>query len=434
MKLEDSLRIGNCRIPNRLFRAPLLECAGNGPDAVDIFIRELEPCAEAGVGLIFQGASIVRAGSGCAAPKMTRVHNPDFVSELSELTDTIHNHGSKIFIQLGHGGLRSRETWHRGYSDRNLTQLAVSELPLQLKLAQAAGLVDYNLHVLSTDEVYELAEDFGRSASYAIEAGYDGIHLSAANMSLIQQFLSPFYNRRNDEFGGDLRSRAYFLKVILDAIRDRVGDSVPVVTKVPAETQAPWFVRRHLSLEDGVKLATQLESFGYDALVPVQTSVFWDMNLIKGHFPDSAWSDQNYEEGYDQAFGGWLARETVETLNWLQSFQASFEPVWNQEYFAAVKEQVDVPVLAVGGIRTRKQIDALLDNSDCDLVGMGRPFYAEPKLAARLLNTRDGTAEVLCNNCNNCTIPQVTGAPGTCRTPAVMKKKAQLMKENAYET
>lgn len=419
---------------NRLFRAPLLECAGNGPDAVDIFRRELEPCAEAGIGLIFQGASIVRDGSGCAAPKMTRVHDPEFVRRLEALTEVIHDHGAKIFVQLGHGGLRSRETWHHDYRDRELTQLAVSELPGPLRLADRLGLLDYDVRVLSTGEVYELAEDFARSAQYAVEAGYDGIHLSAANMSIIQQFLSPFYNRREDEFGGSLLERARFLEVIHDRVRERVGGEVPLVTKVPAETEVPWFVDEHLTREEGLRLAGFLEEVGYDALVPVRTSVFWDMNLIRGRFPERSWGDERFEEGYVEAFGGRVARTAVEYANWFHSWGASYEPVWNRDYFGAVKERVDVPVLAVGGIRGRSEIDELLDGDECDMVGMGRPFYAEPKLPARLLHSGEKRPAVLCENCNNCTVPQVTGAPGTCRTPSVMKEKARLEKAGAYET
>lgn len=432
-QLEDPITLGSTTIRNRLFRAPLLECAGNGPDAVDIFIRELEPCAESGIGLIFQGASIVRDGSGCAAPGMTRVHDPEFVTELEELTEAIHEHGAQIFIQLGHGGLRSRETWHRKYRSEELQQLAVSPLPAPLKWADRLGILDYNPHVLSTDEVYGLAEDFAKSARYAVEAGYDGIHLSAANMSIIQQFLSPFYNSRNDEFGGGPVGRARFLEVVHDKIRSRVGDSVPIVTKVPLESEAPAFVRNRIIRDDALQVAEYLERVGYDALVPVRTSVFWDMNLIRGQFPGRAWADEKYQDGYAESFGGRLARWGVQTANWLQSFQATFEPVWNRDYCRAVRDRVDVPVLGVGGIRSRSQIDDLFHSGNCDMVGMGRPFYAEPKLPARLLNPEEKSPEVLCNNCNNCTVPQVTGAQGVCRTPSVMKKKAKLERTGAYD-
>ncbi|SDR28846.1 oxidoreductase [Natronobacterium texcoconense] len=439
--LEDTLEIGGVEVPNRLYRAPLLECAGNGPDAIETLIEDLEPAAASGVGLIFQGATIVRGDGGCAAPGMTRVHDPEFVSELSALTDRIHDHGGRIFLQLEHGGLRSMETWHAEYRRQqpDLEQLAVSELPWQLRLFDRLGFLSYDPHVLSTAEVYELAADFGRSAAYAVDAGYDGIHISGANMGIVQQFLSPFYNRRDDEFGGSPEARLEFLAVVHDEIRDRAGD-VPLITKVPAETPAPPapVVRRKLSLEDGVEIARRLEKIGYDAVVPVQASVVWDMSIVRGEYPERAWNNEALREEYDAAFGGSNRRRLVALGNWLESLQYDFEPAWNAEFCRRVREEVSIPVLAEGGIREREQMDRLLgrDASEtepaCDMVGMARPFYAEPRLGARLLESDDDT-RVLCESCNNCTVPQATGAPGICRTPDVLQKRGELEREGAYD-
>ncbi|MCU4801523.1 NADH:flavin oxidoreductase [Halobacteria archaeon HArc-gm2] len=445
--LEDPIDIGGLTVPNRLYRAPLLECAGNGPDAVDRFLSELEPTAASGVGLVFQGASIVSAESGCAAPNMTRVHDPDFVARLQRLTDAIHAHEGKIFIQLGHGGLRSLEVWHAEHRRRNpgVSQLAVSRPPWQLRALDHAGLIDLNPHVLSTAEVYDLAEQFGRCAGYAVDAGYDGIHLSGANMGIVQQFLSPFYNRRDDEFGtgADGRGGVRFLEVVHDAVRDHAGD-VPLATKVPAETAAPPIVRRSLSAADGVAIAERLAAVGYDALVPVEVSTFWDMSVVRGAFPDRAWDAADLQNDYATAFGGpWRAR-AVELLNRLQATQFGDESGWNAGFCQAVRERVDVPVLCEGGIRERATCDRLLGDdggsgadgdragASCepaaDLVGMGRPFYVEPRLGTRLL---DG-ADALCESCNNCTIPQVAGEPGRCRTPSVVRERARLERAGEY--
>ncbi|ELY88019.1 oxidoreductase [Natrialba taiwanensis] len=471
--LEDPIDIGGLTVPNRLYRAPLLECAGNGPDAVDALIDDLEPAAASGVGLICQGATIVRGDGGCAAPGMTRVHDPEFVSRLSRLTDRIHEHGSRIFLQLEHGGLRSMETWHAEFrrATPELEQLAVSTPPWQLRLLDRLGFLAFDPHVLSTDEVYELAADFGRAAARAVEAGYDGIHLAGANMGIVQQFLSPFYNRREDEFGGSPEARLEFLALVHDEIRERAGD-VPLLTKVPAETPAPPVVRRKLSLGDGVELARRLERIGYDAVVPVQTSVVWDMSIIRGEYPDRAWENERLQEEYDAAFGGATRKRLVALANRVQSLQYDFEPAWNEDFCRRVREQVSIPVLAEGGIRNRAEMDRLLgsareldgdgnDNDNgtgatdadpaCDMVGMARPFYAEPRLGARLLdgatgsdnatdtndnsnsNSDSDTASALCKNCNNCTVPQVTGAPGMCRTPSVLRERGELEREGAYD-
>ncbi|NUC74109.1 NADH:flavin oxidoreductase [Haloterrigena sp. SYSU A558-1] len=449
--LEDPIEIGGVTIPNRLYRAPLLECAGNGPDAVDALIDDLDPAAESGVGLVCQGATIVRGDGGCAAPGMTRVHDPDFVSRLSRLTDRIHDHGSRIFVQLEHGGLRSMETWHAEYRREHpdLEQLAVSRPPWQLRLLDRLGFLSYDPHVLSTDEVYELAADFGRAAASAVDAGYDGIHLAGANMGIVQQFLSPFYNRRDDEFGGSPEARLEFLAVVRDEIRERAGD-VPLMTKVPAETPAPPapVVRRKLSLEDGVEIARRLEKIGYDAVVPVQTSVVWDMSIVRGEYPERAWNNEGLQAEYDAAFGGAARKRLVSLANRIQSLRYDFEPAWNADFCRRVRERVSIPVLAEGGIREREEMDQLLGGANgesftsgtpaCDMVGMARPFYAEPKLGARLLESGTGgeTSErtrVLCESCNNCTVPQVTGAPGICRTPDVLRARGELEREGAYE-
>ena len=374
-RLTDPVTIGGVELPNRLYRAPLLECAGNGPDAVETFI-----------------------------------------DELSRLTDRIHEHDSRIFIQLAHGGLRSLDLWHAEHRRRNpgATQPAVSRPPWQLRLADHAGIVNLRPDVLSTAEVRELAEAFGRAAGYAVDAGYDGIHLSGANMGIIQQFLSPHYNDRDDEFADGVR----FLLAVRDAVRE------------------------HLTRGEGVTIAKRLAEAGYDALVPVEVSTYWDMSVIRGAFPERAWEAEDLQDDYAAVFGGeWQAR-AVQALNRLEGRWYPSEPGWNAAFCRAVREAVDVPVLCEGGLRERAHCERLLggegasgdgasDGSPaCDMVGMGRPFYAEPRLPARLLA---GEERVLCESCNNCTVPQAAGEPGRCRTPEIVRERARREGAGEYE-
>lgn len=451
-RLEGSLELGGLTVPNRLYRAPLLECAGNGPDAVDRLVADLEPAAEAGAGLLCQGATIVREGpGGCAAPNMTYVDDPAFVSSLSELTERIHDHGSRVAIQLEHGGLRSMETWNAAYRAEHpdLEQLAVSEPPVLLRLADRLGLLSLSPRVMTTDEVYALAADFGRAAGRAVDAGYDVIHLAGANMGIVHQFLSPFYNRRDDEFGDGVR----FLELVHDEVRARAGD-VPLMTKVPAETEVPPVVRRHLSRRDAVGICRRLADYGYDALVPVNGTVVWDMSIVRGEFPNRAWREEAFGDAYVETFGGRLRRGLVELGNRAESLVFGFEPAWNADLARDVRRVVDVPVLLEGGIRERGRMDRLLGDA-CDMVGMARPFYAEPRLPARLLadapragagvgvDAGDGnggrsrevdpSTRTLCENCNNCTVPQAVGAPGVCRTPSVLERAGELRRRGVYD-
>jgi len=429
-RLEDPLSIGGMRVPNRLYRAPLLECAGDGPDAADALVDELEPAAASGAGLICQGAMLVREEGGCVAPNMTRVHDRAACERLAPVPAAVERHGGRIVAQLEHGGLRSMETWHAAYrSDHpDLEQLAVSRPPPALRAADRTGLLEYDARVLSTPEVRELAADFGRAARDLVAAGYHGIHIAGANMGIVQQFLSPYYNRRTDAFGGSPAARSRFLALVHDEIRDRAGD-VPLVTKVPAETAAPPFVRRHLTREDAVELCERLAEIGYDALVPVRCSTFWDMSVIRGEYPDRAFDDETLRGDYRAAFGGRLRARLVELAVRLEARRMPFEPAWNADLCRAVRDRVDVPVLCEGGVREREEMDRLLGDA-CDAVGLGRPFYAEPRLAARLL---DGGSRVVCRNCNNCVVPQATGAEGRCRTPAVLRAAGEHRRAGAYE-
>jgi len=244
-------------------------------------------------------------------------------------------------------------------------------------------------------------------------------------MGIIQQFLSPYYNDRNDEFADGVR----FLLAVRDAVREHAGD-IPLLTKVPAETAAPPFVRRHLSREDGVKIAERLAEAGYDGLVPVECSVYWDASLIRGAYPDRAWSAADLQSEYEAVFGGRLRARAVSLLNRLQATQFPAEPGWNADFCRAVRRATDVAVLCEGGLRSREHCEEILDdNPAADMVGIGRPFYAEPRLPARLLRGE----RALCRSCNNCTVPQATGEPGRCRTPEVVRQRAQYEKQGAYD-
>ncbi|RJT01175.1 NADH:flavin oxidoreductase [Halococcus sp. IIIV-5B] len=436
-RLETAIEIGGRRVKNRLYRAPLLECAGDGPETVDRLIGQLEPAAAAGAGLLFQGAMPVHRETGHVAPNMTSLAAPR--PDLERLTDAIHDHGARIFAQIDHGGLRSLEAWHHAYGEAHpeVRQLAVSEPPRLLRLAARAGFLDLDYEVLTTEGVHDLAADFGRSAAHAIDAGYDGVHLAGANMGIIQQFLSPYYNRRTDAFGGSFESRQHFLELVHEEIRDRVGD-VPVLTKFPSEAAAPPFVRPRLSTADGVEIARRLEAIGFDGLVPVRASTFWDMSIVRGEYPDRGWEGSAFREGYAAAFGSeWRAR-AVALANRLQAHEYDREAGWNADFCRRVRDAVSIPVLCEGGLRRRSTMDDLLGD-DCDMVGVGRPFYAEPRLPARLLDTGEGDTDLpndpraVCESCNNCTIPQATGAPGVCRTPSVLRKRGEFEKAGAYD-
>lgn len=418
MNLHAPLKIGTCLVRNRLYRAPVLEGAGSGEEAARIYTEAFEPNAKSGVGLIIQGNSCVTE-EGRSSPGMTLVNTRDRATALRPVTEAVHRWGGRIFIQIGEAGIYAMEGWHQAYAaHRTQPLMAVSRPRIHVRPA----LLRTPVHVLTTAEVHELALAFGRTAAWVREAGYDGVQIASSNAKLVHQFLSPYYNRRNDEFGGGVRGRARILEVIAHAIRHQAGDDFPVTVKIPMDEDAPPMSPRTRT-DEGLELCRLAEAFGYHAITPVGLSIFPHASLCRGADPSDILEVDSIRRRFEEALGS--SRVKMAVLRWGYRSGARkypFKPVWNRRYFAAAKRAVSIPVFAVGGIRRLDEINDILERGDADMVGIGRPFYAEPELPRRLL--AGDVAETLCESSNRCVPPQQLGLKARCYNPNVARKRA----------
>ena len=412
-RLSDPLRIGQTTFRNRLYRAPVLEGAGDGPDAPEIYAKHFVENARHGVGLIIQGSSCILP-EGRTSPGMSCVDTREKMLRFAPMVDAVHAEGAAIFIQLGHGGLFAMEAWHEPYaSQRRGPILAASPVPWPLKVAFRGVPVE----VMTTDDVYALAARYGEVAAWAREAGYDGIQLGSANAKLLDQFLSPFYNRRTDEFGGSFENRAGILRLIRAAVAERAGADFPCTVKAPSETAPPGFPRS--SADEALRLCELVEEWGFDAGTPGEVSVFPDTTLSRGGTPDSFWTNPGMATRLRKAAPTRLRRAIIKGGAWWGARRAPFNPVWNRSLFATAAKRVSIPVFAVGGIRTTEEVTAILAAGYAAMVGIGRPFYAEPDLAAKILGP--DSAPRLCRNSNRCVPAQMLGMKGACYNPEVTK-------------
>ena len=410
---NEPLAIGGTRVRNRLYRAPVLEGAGDGDDAADRYAKHFVENARHGVGLVIQGSSCIFP-EGRTSPGMTCIDTRDKTLRLAPMVDAVHAEGGSIFLQLGHGGLYSMEAWHEPYASRRQSPLlAASPLPWYLKPVYARN----DVRVLTTDEVHEMAVRYGDIAGWAREAGYDGIQLGSANAKLLDQFLSPFYNRRDDEFGGSFENRARVLRLIREAVAERAGADFPCTVKAPAEVAPPGFPRS--TADEALELCRLVQEWGYDAVTPVEVSVFPDTTLSRGGVPDSLWKNAGMAKRLRTAAPGRGRRAVLKAGSWWGGRTAPFEPVWNRSLFRQASQILDIPVFAVGGIRTKDEVDQILGDGEADMVGIGRPFYAEPDLAAKILGGDPGPLR--CQNSNRCVPAQMLGMKGACYNPDVRK-------------
>ena len=416
--LHSPLRIGGATVRNRLYRAPVLEGAGDGDDAADAYARHFVDNARHGVGLIIQGSSCIWA-EGRTSPGMTCVDTREKMLRLAPMVAAVHAEGAAIFLQLGHGGIYAMEGWHEPYAGRRRGPLlAASPLPWLLR----PSFRGVPLHVMTTDEVKAMAIRYGELAAWAREAGYDGIQLGSANAKLLDQFLSPFYNHRDDEFGGSLERRGSILRLIRAAVAERAGADYPCTVKLPVEVAPPMFARS--SMADALELARLAQEWGFDAVTPVIVSVFPDTTLSRGDAPDNLRTNKAMARRLRAAAPHRMRRATLRFGYWWGAKRAPFTPLWNRELFAAVSAHVQIPVFAVGGIRTAEEVHGILESRQADMVGIGRPFYAEPDLAARILDGDAGPR--LCRSSNRCVPAQMLGMPGICYNPEVNRARAAM--------
>jgi 2,4-dienoyl-CoA reductase-like NADH-dependent reductase (Old Yellow Enzyme family) len=412
--LQSPLRIGTATVRNRLYRAPVLEGAGDGADAAETYARHFVANAEAGVGLIIQGSSCIFP-EGRTSPGMSCVDTREKTLRLAPMVDAVHRAGAAIFLQIGHGGVFAMEAWHEPYaSQRRSPLLASSKVPFILR-PMFRGVP---VHVMSTSDVYDMVKRYGEVATWAREAGYDGVQLGSANAKLLDQFISPFYNKRDDEFGGSVARRATVLRLIRESVAERAGPDFTCTVKVPAETAPPGFPRS--TKTEALEICRLVEEWGFDAVTPVEVSVFPDTTLSRGDPPSGLWDNKGMTDRFERAMPSKLRRRMLVTTARWGARRAPFEPIWNRELFSRAKAVSGIPVFAVGGIRSAADVNGVLDGGLADMVGIGRPFYAEPDLAARILDGDPGPR--LCRNSNRCVSAQMLGMKGVCYNPEVRRR------------
>lgn len=342
------ITLGSMEIKNRIMRSATTSYWSDDQGILRTEILELYRRLAAGdPGLIVKGHLYVQ-DSGKAHHGMAGISHEYHIPQLRKLTDRVHQYGVKIVAQLNHAGVQSIID-RAGPSTYKGT--------------------DWEARCLASDEIDDIIEAFGDAAERAVISGFDGVQIHGAHGYLISQFLSRQVNQRTDDWGGNLDKRMHLLFKVYDSIREKIGESVPVLLKINCDDFSP----KGFTIKDSVKVAEAISAKG--------------LNLL-------------------EVSGGGIGRQPN-----LRGRARSLDPVLKEAAFAGYTQQIrdvthPVPVALVNGIRTRKGMNAILDKGVADLISMSRPFIREPDLVQRL---KAGQEMATCTSCGACISREVFG-------------------------
>jgi 2,4-dienoyl-CoA reductase-like NADH-dependent reductase (Old Yellow Enzyme family) len=328
-KLFESSSIKGMQLANRFVRSATYEGMAAEDGAVTPkLIETMTTLAKGGVGLIISSHSYI-SPEGQAGPWQIGIYKDELIPGLQKMASAIHAYGGKIVMQLAHAGNFAME------KSTGQPALVVSDFE---------GLALSRRHEIGAQDVQKIVKAFADAAQRAKSAGCDGVQLHSAHGYLLSQFLSPLFNRRRDEYGGDIRQRAKIHVEVLQAMREVVGQDYPILIKMNCKD----FQEGGLSLEDSVQAAALLAKAGVDAI---------------------------------ELSGGLLTGGKLSPIR--PGIDSLAKEAYFKEELSAFKKAITIPLILVGGIRSFEVAEQLVADGTADYISMSRPFIREPDLINR---------------------------------------------------
>ena len=355
-------KIGSIELKNHFVRSATVECLASADNRLtEKYYKVYERLAKGSVGLIIPGNYFVNS-IGRAADKVLVIDRDDVIDDLRKLTEIVHRNGAKIVGQINHCGRQGNP---------NL----IGEQPIGPSEVRNK-LTSNKPREMSVQEIEETIKAFSSAAGRIKKAGFDGIQINGAHGYLVNQFLSSYTNRREDQWGGTMENRMHFVTRMYEEIRNEVGAEYPVLIKINCEDQ----ISGGITLEESIEMSKNLEALGFNAIE------------VSGGI---------YEAGFATTKGD-IPKELISFFP--ENLQKASE--FKEGYFlpqaAEIKKNVSIPVIAVGGMRKRKFMEQAILNGHADFIALSRPFIRQPNLVKQMEKSPDADP-INCINCNRCT-------------------------------
>jgi 2,4-dienoyl-CoA reductase-like NADH-dependent reductase (Old Yellow Enzyme family) len=358
-RLFEATRINGLVLPNRFVRSATWEgLAAPDGSSTEALVELSTNLARGGVGLIISGHAFV-SPEGRAGEWQLAAHADEMIPGLAEMTAAVHAAGGTIALQIAHAGLRA-VAGPGGPAPQGPSVLQTDEGPVGREM--------------TPEDLEAVTQAFAGAARRAQVAGFDAVQIHAAHGYLLSQFLSPFFNRREDGYGGDARKRARLAVEVLRAVQTAVGPDFPVFIKLNSED----FIAGGLTVDDMLQTAAMLAEAGIDAI---------------------------------ELSGGTYLSGDKKSMR--QGNPAPGEP---EAYYEAAarryKEEIGAPLMLVGGIRTFETAEGLVEQGVADYISLCRPLIREPGLVNRW--SAGDRAPASCLSDNRCFVRGIKGRGVQC--------------------
>lgn len=329
-------------VGNRFLKSAMSEALASKDHAPGRMLERLYATwSEGGAGILVTG-NVMIDSSQLGEPGNVAVENETHMDLLKSWAKSGTSNGNHLWVQLNHPGKQSP-----GFL--NPEPVAPSAVPLKLKGFKPP-------RALEQDEIQDIVYRFGRSAAIVKKAGFTGVQIHGAHGYLVSQFLSPYHNRRNDEYGGDINNRVRFLIQIYSAIRDNVGPDFPISIKINSAD----FQRGGFTEDESLHVIKLLADMGID-LIEI--------------------SGGNYE-----------APAMMSVKN--SSERTRSREAYFLNFAGRIRVLIDTPLVVTGGFRSAKAMSEALQSGALDIIGVARPMVLNPDMPNRILSGEDYVSPV----------------------------------------
>ena len=365
--LFSEAELGNLRLRNRVIKAGCFEGMSQGGGVTPALVEHHRRIAEGGVGMTTVAYCAVSADGRAFDHEMWM--RREIIPELKVLTDAVHAEGAAASIQLGHCGY---------FASRSV----IRTRPLGASPKFNLFRLSY-CRAMTLEDIHRKTADFVTSARMSREAGFDAVEVHAGHGYLLSQFMSPYTNRRKDDFGGSLEHRMRFPVMVVEGIRRELGPGFPILVKMNQFDGMPG----GLQLEEAVAAAVMFEQAGATAIIPsCGFTSRTPLQMLRGNVPVREMVSN--QKNWFRKAGLYLFGK-----NMVQEYP--YERVFLADGAMSMKQALTIPVIYIGGIKERSDLNRVMDMG-FGFVQVGRALIHDPDF---LLQGSEGNS---CDHCNRC--------------------------------